>query len=431
MSSLRSTLFALLAFALTLATGVAAPTATASTGPTTLTTLTPVPLSSVGYSTYAYASYISGALAGSGITSGTTSWSAISCTATPGLTRTNSLASVNAGAVTTGTVASSAQSIGTTSSRTARSTVSVQSLRALSGLITADAVRSTSTSTYTSAGAASGTNSTTLTNLRINGVAISATTAPNTTIALRLNGSTIGRVVVNAQSKAANGPTVTTQTTALDVTMTSQALGLGAGARIVIGRSYAALPAVPAGFAGGFGYSLKATAANGVVKTGPLSYMSVPCSGGTASASVASGSVPSVLTAGAAKTTTSSTTYPTLSSRATNTIASANVLNGLISASAIVADTTTTRATRTATPVPTDRSSFGSLKVTGFPLITPAVAPNTTVTVPGLGRVTFHKVTRTTTGIQVTMIYIVLGQALGALPTGSVIELGVSNSSVR
>lgn len=112
-------------------------------------------------------------------------------------------------------------------------------------------------------------------------------------------------------------------------------------------------------------------------------------------------------------------------------VASVGVLANLIKVTGLVADTTTTRASKLAPAHFSDQSKFASLSVASLPKINVNVAPNTAVNLAGLGKVTFHKRVSTPTGIQVTMIYVVLGKALGGLPTGKVLEIGVSDTSVR
>lgn len=417
MRSLRALLLALFSIAFV---GFGVPSANAA-----------VALTDVAYNTYGYGTYVSGALAGSGITSGYTAFSTVGCTTQAGLTRTNQLPSANLGLGTIGAVTTSAKSMGDTTSRTARGATSVTSIRLLSGLITADSVWTASTSTITSAGAASGTNSSQLVNLKVNGVPVSASAAPNTALNLMLNGAVIGRVVVNQQSRLTIGGFAVAATSALDLTLTTNALGLGAGARIIVGRSYAALAAVPAGFADGQGYGLKATSLDGAVKAGPVALMYVPCAGGSATANVAGATVPNVLTVGALKTTVNSVASPSLTSSVVASVAGVNVLSGLITANTLTASSSASRSTKTGPVTTVDRSTFLGLKVAGFPVIGDSVPANTKIVVPGLGTVTFRKVTRTTTGIRVVMVEVVLSKVLGALPTGSKIEIGVSESSVR
>lgn len=417
--------------ALVLACGAVVPAADAATPSVAPHAVHAVALGNVGYTTGAYGTYIAGAVAGNGISSGPTAATGINCTALAGRTTTNTTATANLGVAKTGAVHSTSQTIGSATSKTARSTTSVGSVNLLNGLITASAVSTTSTSTLSSAGAASGTNNTTITGLKVGGVAISANTKPNTTLTLKLSGKTIGQVIVNEQVKTTSGGTVTSNTRALEVRLTTAALGLNAGARVIVANSSAALNPVPAGFAGGDAYALKTTLLTGAVKNGPLAYQSVACAGGNRTANTASASLPSLLGIGATSTATQSSASPTLSGTATNTIASISVLNGLISATGIKASTTTTRAGKLALPVVSDHSTFGVLRVAGVPVITAAVKPNTTISLASLGKVTLHQVTRTSTGIKVVMVHIVLNKALGSLPTGSTIDLGVSETSAH
>ncbi|AKU16971.1 hypothetical protein VV02_15735 [Luteipulveratus mongoliensis] len=365
--------------------------------------------------------------------SGPTSYSGVSCTSLAGLTRKNSVASLNLpGVLTGGAVSTTSKSISDARGRTAEATSTVGAINLLKGAVTAKALSTKASSTVSLAGAASGTNSMTLVGLTIGGRTVGADVSPNTTLALNVGGKPLAKVVINEQGKTTVNGLVRAYTRALHVTVNAKnTLGLPIGAEIVVGQSSAALNAVPAGFATGNGYALKATLLNGTVKSGPHAYMSVPCAGGAAHNSTADGSVPGLVSAGVTTVDTKSTTVPSTKTDVNSTIASASVLGGLVKATGIKAETSASRLAPMSPVVTTDTSKFLSVKVAGLPAITGAVAPNTKVRVPGLGSVTFHKVEKTATGIRVTMVYIVLEKLLGNLPTNSVVELGVSESGVR
>lgn len=411
----------------------AGPAAATSQGKRTHTSVaTAASLPNTAFAASAYGTYVSGGAAGAGLSSGATATSSVSCTTTVGLTRTNKVAAVNNGVITTGAVSTTSQSIGTATSRTARSTTSVGGVNLLHGLIKASAVSTSATSTRSGTGLSSGTHDAVLTGLSVGGTKISAKVAPNTSVSLKLNGAVIGRVVINEQAKRVSGGYTATSTRALDVYITAKnALGLDVGARIVVGNSSASLAGAPAGFARGSGFATRASTINGTVTSGPTAYAGVACTGGNSTANLAGTSVPALLSVGAATTKTTSLADPTLSSHVTNNIASVGVLANLIRATGVTADTTTSRATKLSPATFIDRSKFTSLSVAGLPNVNVNVAPNTTVNLAGLGKVTFHKRVFTPTGVRVTMIYVVLGKALGGLPTGTVLEIGVSDTSVH
>ena len=76
------------------------------------------------------------------------------------------------------------------------------------------------------------------------------------------------------------------------------------------------------------------------------------------------------------------------------------MLDGLVSADSIIAETTARQSTAVATPVLADTSRFVGLRIPGLPAISSSVRPNTVLTVPGIGRVTLHKVVRTPRSIE-------------------------------
>ncbi|MGP0224873.1 choice-of-anchor P family protein [Paenarthrobacter sp. NCHU4564] len=194
--------------------------------------------------------------------------------------------------------------------------------------------------------------------------------------------------------------------------------------------SSVSLTAPQSGYLAGSGYSTRATLASGLLGSSPTAHASVKCNGGTSTVNIAATSIPGVASAGASTTTATGVLTPQPKSTVTNTIAGLNVVNGLVQADAIKAETSATRVAGSSTATVTDTSTFTNLRIAGLPAINASVAPNTVVQVPGLGQVTLHKVSKSSTTIIVTMIEIVLNQPLGALPTGSKIQIGYSNSSV-
>lgn len=146
-----------------------------------------------------------------------------------------SVASVSVpGIITSGTIQDQvAGQIGISAS-TSSAQSSVQSVSALSGLITADAITTDATATVTSSGSVSG--STTLVNAVIAGNAISAHPGRNT----RINIAGLGYVILNEQSSSTTATSARINVIAIDVHVTtSNAFGLPVGARIIIARSEA------------------------------------------------------------------------------------------------------------------------------------------------------------------------------------------------
>ena len=210
----------------------------------------------------------------------------------------------------------------------------------------------------------------------------------------------------------------------------SNNLGLPIGSRIDLAQSRAYLSAPVSGLVGGRGYATSANALDGRVLSSPTALAYPRCTTGDSASNVAGVTVPGLLTTGTTQTTAASRT--SASSRSVtvkNTLASPNVLLGLITASAVTAETSVSQAGALA-PAVRDSSRFLGLRVTGFPAVNDTVRPNTVVTIPQLGKVTFHKVTRNATSIEVVMVEVVLSKAIGNLPTGSVVRIGYSNSKL-
>lgn len=408
------------ALALTLA-GPVSP-ALAATTPAQVTT---------GFSGTAYGSYIFNA--DKTLTSGPTANSGISCTGATGKTSSNTASALTVPAVgNVGTATTSVKTLLTTTGKRIESKSTINGTNLLGGLITAGAITSESSADKDTAGAFAGTNKTTIADLKVLGVAVGANPGANTVLDLSvpLVGS-VGKITLNGQDKRLVNGVYQVSTTALRVEVLKTGLpGLKVGTDINLGVSTATLPPAQPGYFAGGGFSTKAILANGLLNSGPTALAYVRCGGGTTSAKVAGTNIPGLVTGGASTTTTNGVLTPQPKSTVTNSLAGLNVLNGLIQADAIKAETSATLAPGATAAAVTDTSTFTNLRIAGLPAINASVAPNTVVQVAGLGQVTLHKVSKSSTAIVVTMIDVVLSQPIGALPTGSRIQIGYSNSGV-
>ncbi|WP_405021227.1 hypothetical protein OHV05_34310 [Kitasatospora sp. NBC_00070] len=159
--------------------------------------------------------------------------SAHSCTALPGEDDHTVLGAGLGGVGTLGVLTTDASgAVDPDGTRTAAAHAQVAGVNLLGGLVTADLVGTSAQArqplTGTGPGAITLTGATTLTNLRVAGVTVSADTAPNTTIGLPL----VGSLVVNQQTPLAGGKGITV--TALSLTLLS-------GVHLTIAQSTAAL----------------------------------------------------------------------------------------------------------------------------------------------------------------------------------------------
>ncbi|MBO1756513.1 choice-of-anchor P family protein [Allobranchiibius sp. CTAmp26] len=414
--------------AVLIATTVAAGFALTAHPPTASAAVaTPAP---VGYSAYGYGTYVSSSVAA--LNSGATAYSSVSCTTTSNLTRSNQVASVNLGKVgKVGTDYSQSRSILDSSGRTSQGISQISGVNLLGGLVTATSLKTTTRATYTPAKTSYGSNTTAFVGIKVAGKGFAAGVGPNTRATLSLGGKPFASLVLNEQSRTTVNGLTQAVTTAIHVTVSaSNSLGLPIGTNVIVGRSYAALKGTPAGFATGSAYGTQATL-SATVKSGPTALAGVACDGGNNTVSIGSSAIPSVLSVGAVKSTTSSVTTPKLTSSATNQITGLKVLGSLIGVQTITASTTTSRTSFTAPVSTTDGSKFVGLKISGVPSITDTVKPNTTINLANLGTVTLHKVTKTSSGITVVMISVVLNRALGTLAKGTLIQIGVSNTGVQ
>ncbi len=408
------------ALALTLA-GPVSP-ALAATTPAQVTT---------GFSGTAYGSYIFNA--DKTLTSGPTASSSISCTGATGKTSSNTAAALTVPAVgNVGAASTSVKSLLTATGKRIESKSTINGTNLLGGLITAGAITSESSADKNTAGAFAGTNKTTIADLKVLGVAVGANPGANTVLDLTvpLVGS-VGKITLNGQEKKLVTGGYQVSTTALRVEVLKTGLpGLKVGTDIRLGVSTANLTAPQSGYLSGTGFSTRALLASGLINSSPTALAYVGCSGGAGSANLAGANIPGLATVGATSTKTSGVLTPQPKSTVTNTIAGINVLNGLIQADGIKAETSATRAAGATTATLTDTSTFTNLRIAGLPAINASVAPNTVVQVAGLGQVTLHKVSKSSSAIIVTMIDVVLSQPIGALPTGSRLQIGYSSTGV-
>lgn len=386
-------------------------------------------LPKVGYTAQAFGTQV---LVGSVVRSGASAISSIGCTTASGKDVTNSAVGVSLpGVGTVGAVTSSASTRETTTARTSASTAKVNGVNLLDGLVQADAVASSSTASMSAVGTFSGVNTSTLTGLVVGGQPVSASAAPNTKLTLSSGGSPFATVYVNKQERGKVGSEYRVATAAITVIINGDnELDLPIGSRIDVAQSRAYLTDPVVGLVSGRGYATSANLLDGTVTSAPTALAQPRCTGGTTATNAAGSSVPNTVTTGTTTTSTTATVSPTSRSvRVRNDIALPRVLGGLISADAI---TTFTSASQTAGSAAAlkDSSGFTGLKLTGAPDIDDSVRPNTVRTVSGLGKVTLHKVTKTSTSIEVVMLEIVLSQPLSGLPAGSVVRVGYSYSKL-
>jgi hypothetical protein len=139
-----------------------------------------------------------------------------------------------------------------------------------------------------------------------------------------------------------------------------------------------------------------------------------------------------VLDSGTIQDTAQGTVAPAQSSsHTTSDIQGVNVLNGTIQATLIHAQADASTTDGSTFNFSSLGSSFGTLTVAGFPAINANVPDNTTITLPGIGKLYLKRIQRTANQIYVQMILLVLTQPFNGLPTGTTIEVGQASASLH
>jgi hypothetical protein len=285
-------------------------------------------------------------------------------------------------------------SVATSTANSTTTSSDVLGVRLLNGVITANEIKAVSTTGVNSSGTPSFSAAGSIfSNLSILGLPVSANPAPNTTIVL----PGIGSVVLNEQSTSTfpDFSVLTVNMIHVHVTL-SNLLGYPVGTDIVVGQAMSEVQAISGVAAvGGYAYAPKLTA--GSITSGPIVSIPIPC-GGTHGAvdsdTIASTSIPGVVSTGTVTVTgMGNINHTGTTSEATTTTASLNLLSNLVSATAIqavAAGATTDGMTFDFT----GGTTFGSISVAGHPEVTASVAPNTKITLPGLGTLYLNLIDR-------------------------------------
>ncbi len=368
-------------------------------------------------------------LFGSAVSSGPSARLVIGCTTATGIHQTNTVAGVNVSpALISGTVNTTADTsaapIGT------RTSATVQNVKLLNGLVRAAALRSVSYTTFDATGFHITAAGTTFTSLVVAGHSISAGVAPNS----KVNLAGLGYVLLNEHvSRIGTGSAALTVNALHVVITTANKLGLKVGTNLIVAHAYSELGGPIAGTLDGQAYGSYAKLGS-LVKSGPSFPGYMPCTGTGGVLRQYTGvgiDLPSVVSSGTIRDTvqgTVTTTYAT--GETTSSVQSAQLLSALLKATLIKADAHATK-NGLRFGFSDSGSKFGSLSVAGFPLITANVAPNTHLTISGVGTLYLHRVIRTPNSIEVRMIELVTSQNLTGIPAGSDIQVAVAEASAH
>lgn len=330
--------------------------------------------------------------------------------------------------VTSGTVHTTAaisQTHGTASAE-------VQDVALLGGLISAETVKSVSTTTEGPGGAEFSSEGSSLLNAVVAGNPIGATPPPNTSIDL----PDLGYVVLNEQITTAQGSGGHFVVNMIHVFVTLEnTLGIPVGTEIIIshaksGVSHASGEVVLAGVA--YGVDVKAGRSN---STGTIPRVVMPCLGTKGKVledSALNVAAPPVVVSGTLRVTAQGAVAPSsITGETTSTVQSVNLLDGMVTADLVVAKAHVSSVGTNHT-LNDEGSTFTNLHVSGHPEITDSVPPNTEVSLGGWADLRLHKVIKKSNNIEVRMIEIVVrGSNSFGLPVGAVVRTAVASVGVR
>jgi len=381
-----------------------------------------------GYSGRAYGTRVSVSPGASNATSGTTAVSLI-CTEQTGISDSNSVTNATLGGLgATGLIDTSVSSADVSAGTASTAIANVDGVSLLGGLITADAVKSVSSSVSSSGGFSTSSTGTLFTHASVLGVAVLADVAPNTRIVL----PGIGFVILNEQVSKVNSASASLTVNAIHVHVSQDnSLGLPVGTQLIVAHAQSVTLANE-GLLDGFGYGSSVNA--GAVQAGRSALVTLRCAGtddDTESNDVAGVDVPGVLTTGAVHTTAQGSVISTgASGQVTASVAGVNLLAGLVTATTIKADASASTS-GSGVGLSDSGSIFVGLAVTGHPEVGANPAPNTRVSIEGLGTLWLHRVIETSTSIEVRMVELMVdtSNSLG-LPVGADVRVSVAHVGV-
>ena len=311
--------------------------------------------------------------------------------ATTSATSHNSVATLNLApaVVSSGTASDSVASTYTTSTGAISSTSTIQGVNVLGGLVRATVVEAAANSGANASSATSNENGSQLAGLVVAGLPISAMPAPNTKVTLPGLGYVILNEVYGETNNAVNANG--SRSTAINVNMihvyvtTANLLGVKAGTQIVVATAHSAFTVPPAPFgesATAYSLYVEGYAGNLSARSGPWAPASIGCNFLSDTDRLATATTP-VGSLGTMVNSTNATESATNSSvTAISNTASVDLFGGLISAQALVA---TANVTRSGSTFGHSASLTFTTLVIGGTHVSASVAPNTRITIAGLG----------------------------------------------
>jgi hypothetical protein len=351
-------------------------------------------------------------------------------TAQVGASQTGTVASVTLPPlILTGTMDTSAAS----AASDATASADAHDVNLLAGLVTADEVKSVSTTSRSGTSISSSAAGSNFVNLVVNGKSISGTPAPNTDIAL----SAFGRVVLNEQSTSSSHDSAGLTVNMIHVYITvKNVLDIPVGAQIIVahassGLTVAGSPAVVDGTA----FGTRINVAN-ILHSSPTAPESVPCLGTDGvvrtNSVVGVNVAPELVSGTITDTAQGSVLSSSAASETTSAVQSVQLLNSLVAADTVKADASATTSDGTTFDFSDSGSSFTHLSVSGHSEIKDNVSANTKVDMAGIGTLWLHRVIKSGNHIEVRMIELVVTQANSLnVPIGSDIRVADAEASLH
>jgi hypothetical protein len=354
-----------------------------------------------------------------------------SCTTKVGSKGHNSVASVKlTKTLNTGTVHTHVSSKKTKTGLASTASAKTQGINLLNGLISAKAITAVSKTARNSKTGKFSVSSrgTSLVDLVVNGKHIKLKPKPNTKI--KLPG--IGYVMLNEQgggtSKLGGGWTVI----GIHVVVNIGSHRAPAGTQLYVSVASSSVSGPAKAMLKGSASGTAANIANTIL-IGPSFPVGLGCLGTHGKRVTNSGagvSIPKLVTSGTIKDTAKgNATSKRVYGHTSSTIEDLNVLKGLVTAKVIKASVTAKGKKPTKL---SDHSKFIGLNVKGHPLIKDNVAPNTHFGVAGLGTLWLRRQIKTSKGITVVMVQLIIGSPNNKLhlPVGAIVDIGFANAEV-
>ena len=345
--------------------------------------------------------------------------------------KSNTLASVNAQpALSTGVVNTTAAATEVSRTQTARATAVVSSVNLLAGLVTAREVRVVSSTSHDDFGFRTSPAGSSLVGLAIAGLPITVTPGPNT----RFDLPGIGYVVLNEQISSVGATSASLTVNMLHVFASLPNPLVPVGTNVIVGHATSELRTTSAaGIVGGFAYGSRANAGSTVLagKSAPVSLGCFGTNGALVTESVASVVLPEFTTGVVVDTASGIVSAASASAETTSTVEALDLLSSLVTADVVKANahSFTDGSVFTFSDA---GSSFVNLSVAGFPALGDDVAPNTRVSLAGIGTLWLKRELFGPNSIEIRMIELVVEQENGfGVPVGARLQVGVAHASAR